>query len=60
MKTQAPQKPDQVRPAKIEQDYTRMFTAYPLPYQGLYTDDDSLEQPSQLKSVPSITTPSIV
>lgn len=60
MKTQTQGKPDKARPVKIEQDYTQVFTSHPLPYQGLYTDDDSLEQPSQLKYVPSITTPSIV
>jgi hypothetical protein len=41
-----------------EQDYVQTFTPHPLPYQGLYTDEDSLEQPSQLKYVPSTTTPS--
>lgn len=59
MKTQAPRKPEQARPAKVEQDYTQRFTAHPLPYQGIYTDEDSLEQPSQLKYVPSTTTPSV-
>ncbi len=43
-----------------EQTYVQIFTPHPLPYQGLYTDEDSLEQPSQLKYVPSTTTPSVV
>jgi len=46
-------------PATIEQNYVQLFTPHPLPYQGLYTDEDSLEQPSQLKYVPSTTTPSV-
>jgi hypothetical protein len=48
------------RPAKTEQDYLQIFTPHPLPYQGLYTEEDSLEQPSQLRYVPSTTTPSVV
>jgi hypothetical protein len=48
------------RPVTIEQDYVQIFNPHPLPYQGLYTDEDSLEQPSQLKYVPSTTTPSVV
>jgi hypothetical protein len=46
--------------ATTEQNYVQIFTPHPLPYQGLYTDEDSLEQPSQLKYVPSTTTPSVV
>ncbi len=45
------------RTEAIEHDYLQTFTPHPLPYQGLYTDEDSLEQPSQLKYVPSTTTP---
>lgn len=48
------------RPKKtLERDYQRLFTPHPLPYQGVYTDEDSLEQPSALKYVPTTTTPSI-
>ncbi len=43
-----------------EQNYVQIFTPHPLPYQGLYTDEDSLEQPSQLIYVPSTTTPCVV
>jgi hypothetical protein len=59
MKSQGQKKADKGRPRKIEQDYTQIFTPHPLPYKGLYTDEDSLEQPSQLKYVPSTTTPSL-
>jgi hypothetical protein len=41
----------------IEREYESVFSPHPLPYQGIYTDDDSLEQPSALKYVPSTTTP---
>lgn len=43
-----------------ERNYLQVFTPHPLPYQGLHTEEDSLEQPSQLKYVPSTTTPSVV
>lgn len=42
-----------------ENNYLQIFTPHPLPYQGLYTDEDSLEQPSQLKYVHSTTTPNV-
>ena len=48
------------QPAMTEKNYLQIFTPHPLPYQGLYTEEDSLEQPSQLKYVPSTTTPSVV
>lgn len=37
----------------IEREYRQIFTPRPLPFHGLYTDDDSLEQPSELKYVPA-------
>jgi hypothetical protein len=40
--------------------YQRLFTSFPLPHNGLYTDDDNLEQPSPLKYVPTTSTPSTV
>ena len=43
----------------IERKYQQMFTPHPLPFQGLYTDDDSLEQPSELKYVPATSTPNV-
>ncbi|MGD0270239.1 MAG: hypothetical protein ABSB14_14325 [Candidatus Sulfotelmatobacter sp.] len=43
----------------IERRYRQMFTPHPLPFQGLYTDDDSLEQPSELKYVPTMSTPNV-
>ena len=41
----------------IVQDYTKVFSPPPLPCQGAYTDEGSLEQPSALKYFPSTTTP---
>ncbi|HWG22252.1 MAG TPA: hypothetical protein VG225_17135 [Terracidiphilus sp.] len=45
---------------EIEKQYLQLFAAFPLPYNGLYTDDDSLEQPSAQKYVPSTTMPTLV
>jgi hypothetical protein len=47
------------RQNKLEQQYQQLFTPYLLPYQGLYTDADSLEQPSALKYVPTTATPNV-
>ncbi len=47
------------RKQKLEREYQQTFTPHPLPYQGLYTDADSLEQPSALKYVPSTSTPNV-
>jgi hypothetical protein len=49
----------QMRKKSIEKEYETVFLPHPLPYQGTYTDEDSLEQPSALKYVPSTTTPAI-
>ena len=46
-------------PTKTEKDYVQIFTPHSLPYKGLYTEEDTLEQPSQLIYVPSTTTPSV-
>lgn len=45
---------------ELEKQYLQTFTAFPLPYQGVYTDDDSLEQPSALKYVPTTSSPASV
>jgi hypothetical protein len=45
------------RPATPEQKYLQIFTPHPLPYQGLYTEEDSLEQPSELQEIPSTSSP---
>ena len=52
-------KQDQPKSRKktLEQDYRQVFTPHPLPYQSVFTDEDSLEQPSALKYVPTTTTP---
>lgn len=47
------------KPATLEQEYLQTFAPRQLPYQGLYTDEDSLEQPSPLKYFPSTATPGI-
>jgi hypothetical protein len=44
---------------QIEREYQQIFTPHPLPFNGIYTDSDSLEQPSALKYVDSTTTPVI-
>jgi hypothetical protein len=44
----------------IEKEYLKVFSPHPLPFQGLYTDEDSLEQPSALKYVPTTATPNAV
>ncbi len=40
--------------------YLQTFTAFPLPYHGVLTENDSLEQPSALESVPSTSSPVLV
>lgn len=45
--------------AEIEKKYSQVFNAFPLPYHGVYTDDDSLEQPSALKYVPTNSSPAL-
>jgi hypothetical protein len=48
------------QPSKpIEREYRQIFTPHPLPSNGLYTDEDSLEQPSALEDVPTTSTPSV-
>ncbi len=49
----------QATPSQLEREHLQMFASRKLPYQGLYTDADSLEQPSELMDVPSISVPSI-
>jgi hypothetical protein len=58
MKT-PPVKDTSKHPTKTEQDYVQIFSPHSLPYRGLYTEEDTLEQPSQLIYVPSTTTPSV-
>jgi hypothetical protein len=53
------QKPPKKRNKTIEQEYQQTFTPHTLPYQGIYSDDDSLEQPSELKYVPTTSTPRV-
>jgi hypothetical protein len=58
---QAPKNALEATPAKkLEQAYLQLFTSNPLPSHGLYTDEDSLEQPSALKYVPSTSNPSAI
>ena len=44
------------RPA-IEREYLTTFSPLPLPSRGSYTDEDSLEQPTELTYVPTRATP---
>ncbi len=41
----------------IEMEYLSLFTSKPMPNRSLYTENDSLEQPSELKYIPSTTSP---
>jgi hypothetical protein len=59
-KSQSGSKSRRSRPAeknRIERDYEQNFTPLPLPYHGVYTDDDSLEQPSGLEEIPTTSAP---
>lgn len=47
------------KPSELVKTYLSLFRSYPLPYQGLYTDEDSLEQPSALHVVPTTSSPGI-
>jgi hypothetical protein len=58
MKTQ--QKKVSLPTVATEEQYRQFFAPFMLPSRGLYTDQDSLEQPSALKYVPNTTTPSLV
>jgi len=42
---------------EIERKYLTIFSPQRLPSRGAYTDDESLEQPSALKYVPTTATP---
>ncbi len=57
VRNQAKMKPDKSRPAKLEEEYVRLFTVLDAPQQAFYSDDYNLEQPSALKYVPSTTDP---
>jgi hypothetical protein len=43
----------------LEHKYRNLFSPVSLPYHGLYTDEDSLEQPSALRVCPMTTTPGV-
>jgi hypothetical protein len=43
------------RDSTIEKEYKHIFSPMPLPNGGQYSDEDSLEQPSALRYVPSTT-----
>ena len=55
--SKSPSKREAKRESKRELQYTKIFFPHPLPYQGIYSEEDSLEQPSALKYVPSTTSP---
>jgi hypothetical protein len=41
----------------MEHEYQRTFTPLQLPFHGRYSDEDSLEQPSELDDVPATSAP---
>jgi hypothetical protein len=43
----------------LEQEYVGVFQPHVLPHQGLFTDNNSLEQPSPLTDYPSTATPGV-
>jgi len=55
MKDQGTKKPAQM--LSFDEQYRQVFTPFPLPYHDIFTDADSLEQPSAQKYVPSTTMP---
>jgi hypothetical protein len=57
-KTKKIARPTKTAPKKpIEREYRQTFTPLPLPYHGVYTDEDSLEQPSELEDIPTTSIP---
>ncbi len=50
---------NKTREGTLEQEYIGIFQPYPLPHQGLLTENDSLEQPSPMKDYPSTATPGV-
>jgi hypothetical protein len=52
--------PQESPQSQLERQFQKLFTAFPMPSHGLYTESDSLEQPSAQKYVPSITVPTSV
>jgi len=51
--------PRRSKAAPIERQYQQIFTPRPLPYQGHFADEDSLEQPSELVDILTTSAPSI-
>lgn len=50
-------KKEKKKERQIERDYRTVFSPISLPYQGIFTDEDSLEQPSALRYVPTTAAP---
>ena len=46
--------------AQLVTQYLQTFTAFPLPYHSVLTENDSLEQPSALEFVPTTSSPALV
>ena len=40
-------------PHRVEREYRMVFSPLPVPYEGQYSNEESLEQPSALRYVPS-------
>lgn len=45
------------RQQALEHEHGKLFSPISLPYQGIYTDEDSLEQPSAFKLFPTTASP---
>jgi hypothetical protein len=45
--------------SRLVTEYRTVFSPLPLPFGEHYTDEDSLEQPSALRYVPSTTRPTV-
>jgi hypothetical protein len=57
VKNKVKMKPSKDRPARIENEYVRLFTVPDAPHECFYSEEYDLRQPSALKYVPSTTEP---
>ena len=57
VKNQVKMKSSKDRPARIEDEYVRLFTVPDTPHECFYSEEYDLRQPSALKYVPSTTEP---
>lgn len=57
VKTQKTKKVRTKESTPIEREYDTFFAPHPLPFRGLYAEQESLEQPSELIYVPATSAP---